>query len=114
MLSLKRVADFWDGDELRYEPADDPWRPWMVALESAAALLGFAFAAARRVRDFGAIALMMLLYPLPYYLVYTNPRYRHALEPLMVVLMAGALAMAWEAVRGPVSEKNAEPAVAAN
>ncbi len=95
-LSLKRVADFWDGAALNHEPLQDPWRPWMVTLESAPALLGLLLVLLRRVRNTGPIVLMLLIYPLPYYVVYTNPRYRHAIEPLMVVLIGYFLVTVWE------------------
>jgi hypothetical protein len=87
MLSLKRVKDFWDGSELNYEPATDPWRPWMVTLESAPALLGLFLAIRRRIWNILPILLIVLVYPLPYYIVYTNPRYRHAIEPFLVILI---------------------------
>lgn len=99
-LSLKRVADFWDGAALNHEPPDDPWRPWMVSLESAPALLGLLLVLTRRVRNSGPIVLMLLIYPLPYYVVYTNPRYRHAIEPLLVVLIGYFLVTVWEEFRG--------------
>jgi hypothetical protein len=86
-LSLKRVKDFWDGSELNYEPPSDPWRPWMVMVESAPALLGLLLAGVRRIKNIGPIALVLLAYPLPYYIVYTNPRYRHAIEPFLVILI---------------------------
>jgi len=86
-LSLKRVKDFWDGSELNYEPPSDPWRPWMVMVESAPAQLGLLLAGVRRIKNILPIALVVLAYPLPYYIVYTNPRYRHAIEPFMVILI---------------------------
>lgn len=87
LLSLKRVKDFWDGAELNYEPPSDPWRPWMVMLESAPALLGLILAAVRRTKYLAPVAMVLLVYPLPYYIVYTNPRYRHAIEPFLVILI---------------------------
>jgi 4-amino-4-deoxy-L-arabinose transferase-like glycosyltransferase len=104
-LSCKRVVDFWDGGELLYEPADDPWSPWMVTLESAIALAGLALAGWKRMRGTTPIALLMLLYPLPYYFVYTNPRYRHALEPLMVILIGYLVVSVWDAILRPAPAK---------
>lgn len=99
-LTMKRVADFWDGRELEYEPLDDPWRPWMVMVESALALFGLLRAALRKIPNLGPIALLLLFYPMPYYIVYTNPRYRHAIEPLMVVLIGYLLVTIWDEIRG--------------
>jgi hypothetical protein len=33
----------------------------------------------------------LLLYPLPYYLTYNQVRYRHVLEPLMLLLLCFAI-----------------------
>ena len=112
-LSFKRVADFWDGGELNHEPPSDPWRPWMVTLESVPALLGLLRAGLRRVPNIGPTALIMLLYPLPYYVVYTNPRYRHAIEPLMVLLIGYFLVSVWDEVRSKTDAKAKEMAAAA-
>jgi len=84
-LVAGRIANFWDGEELMYEPADDLFRAWMVALTSALALAGLALAVNRHL-DWGLFAWLFALFPLPYYLTYTNPRYRHPIEPVMVVL----------------------------
>jgi 4-amino-4-deoxy-L-arabinose transferase-like glycosyltransferase len=109
-LSLKRVKDFWDGSELNYEPPTDPWRPWMVALESAPALLGLLLAGVRRIRNIGPIALVLLAYPLPYYIVYTNPRYRHAIEPFLVILIGYFVVAMYDEVRSPAKRKQAAAA----
>jgi hypothetical protein len=85
--TLKRIADFWDGGEINYE-FNDPWRPWMVLLTSSLALLGLLFALLRHVRGAGAFLLAMLVYPAPYYITLTAPRFRHPIEPLMVILMS--------------------------
>jgi 4-amino-4-deoxy-L-arabinose transferase-like glycosyltransferase len=111
-LTLKRVKDFWDGSELHYEPGSDPWRPWMVALESIPALLGLLFAAVRRFRV-GPIALILLIYPLPYYVVYTNPRYRHAIEPLLVILISYFVVALVQEFRGGGLKRSAVKSAAA-
>jgi hypothetical protein len=98
-LSLKRVKDFWDGSELNYEPPNDPWRPWIVMLESAPALLGLLLAGVRRIRNIGPIFLVLLAYPLPYYIVYTNPRYRHAIEPFLAILIGYFIVAMYEEFR---------------
>ncbi|HEX6880912.1 MAG TPA: glycosyltransferase family 39 protein [Terriglobales bacterium] len=113
MLSLKRVKDFWDGSELNYEPLTDPWRPWMVMLESAPALLGLLIACVRRVRLLGPIALVLLVYPLPYYIVYTNPRYRHAIEPFLVILISYFVFAAWDRFGAKHRTEKQEAVVAA-
>lgn len=94
-LTLQRIADFWTGRELAYEPITDPFKPWMVMTESAVALAGLWLALRRKVPGIVPIALMLLFYPLPYYLTHTNPKYRHAIEPLLVILIGYAMAEIW-------------------
>lgn len=84
-LVAKRILSFWSGDELRYESRDDPFKPWMVLLTSILAFGGLTLAIARR-KQWGLYAGLLALFPIPYYLTYTNPRYRHPIEPVMVVL----------------------------
>jgi 4-amino-4-deoxy-L-arabinose transferase-like glycosyltransferase len=84
-LLVTRVMNFWDGQELMYEPRSLPLSPWMILITSALALGGLVVTAVRRYQ-WGLFALLFLLYPVPYYLTYTNPRYRHPIEPMMVVL----------------------------
>ena len=42
------------------------------------------------------LACFLLIYPLPYYLVNPFPRYKHAIEPEMILL---AVYLFWEASR---------------
>jgi hypothetical protein len=67
---------------------------------SALALAGLVVAGVRRIPKIGPIVLMLLAYPLPYYIVYTNPRYRHAIEPLLAILIGYFVVSVWERVRG--------------
>lgn len=97
--TLKRIADFWDGGEINYE-FNDPWHPWMVSLTSAVALLGLMFALLRQVRGSGPFLVAMLVYPAPYYITLTAPRFRHPIEPLMVILMAYLLMLMIQEFKG--------------
>ena len=84
-LTAIRILHFWDGGELMYESPNDPFRPWMVTVTSLLAFAGL-WMAARSGRAWQLFGWLMLLYPIPYYITYTNPRYRHPIEPMMVVL----------------------------
>jgi 4-amino-4-deoxy-L-arabinose transferase-like glycosyltransferase len=84
-LTATRVADFWDGGELMYETRSLVLQPWMVALTSLLAFAGLILAAIRQ-RAWTLYAWLFVLFPLPYYLTSTNARYRHPIEPMMVVL----------------------------
>jgi 4-amino-4-deoxy-L-arabinose transferase-like glycosyltransferase len=93
-LTLTRFANFWDGQELMFEAKNDPFSPWMVALTSALAMGGLVFSIIRR-RRWGLFAWLFLMFPIPYYLTYTNPRYRHPIEPIMVVLTGFLCVEGW-------------------
>ncbi len=100
MLSLKRVADFWDGDELLHEPPEtETWKSWMVLLTSALAWAGMILLLTRRVPGRWLLLGVLLVYPLPYYITYTNPRYRHAIEPEMVLASAYLFWTLWRELR---------------
>jgi 4-amino-4-deoxy-L-arabinose transferase-like glycosyltransferase len=94
-LTAARVIEFWDGDELRYEPRDLAIKPWMFLFTSLCTLGGFLFAISRR-RDWILFGWLFLLFPIPYYLTSTYPRYRHPIEPLMVVLTGYFFKECWE------------------
>ncbi len=84
-LCGKRFAAFWDGTPLRvaYHPA--PWTPPLFFAFSLLAAVGLLWALAGRVPGAGLYA-WLLVYPLPYYLTYPQPRYRHAVDPEMLLL----------------------------
>jgi hypothetical protein len=84
-ITLKRIRGFWDGSELAYEPPD-PFKPWMMAATSLLAVAGLWLALRRHARFAWVFFAVLAMYPIPYYLTYTNPRYRHPIEPMMVVL----------------------------
>jgi hypothetical protein len=98
-LTLQRAADFWDGRELNYEPLNEPWSPWMVALTSAIAWSGMFTLLWCQERARFLLLGLMLIYPMPYYITYTNPRYRHAIEPEMVLMSAYLVWTAWQKVQ---------------
>jgi 4-amino-4-deoxy-L-arabinose transferase-like glycosyltransferase len=108
--TLQRVADFWDGGELRYE-RDPPWHPWMVLATSAPALLGLMFATLRRFRNLGPILIVMLVYPIPYYVTLTAPRFRHPIEPFMVILMGYFAVLMYEELQAALATRKAKTQV---
>ena len=84
-LTATRIADFWDGGELMYEPRSLVLQPWVIALTSALAFAGLILAA-KKGKAWCLFAWLFALFPIPYYLTSTNARYRHPIEPMMVVL----------------------------
>lgn len=111
-LTQKRIMDFWDGGELLYESSSDPWRPWMVLATSAPALLGLLLASIRRIPNLGAVTIVLLFYPVPYYLTLTAPRFRHAIEPLLVILIGYLVVTVWEELRALFPARRSRAATA--
>jgi len=82
-LCAMRVAAFWTGSALTTEP----WfRRWFFAPFSAFALLGLIAALAYGIEGAWLCFWLMLSYPVTYYLIFAQPRYRHAIEPEMLLL----------------------------
>lgn len=87
ILTAKRVKYFWDGSAMEYRQASAPyWLPWSYAVFSFLLLPALLVAYRRRVYGWQLYFAALLLYPLPYYFVFSQVRYRHALEPLMLLL----------------------------
>lgn len=86
-LSLKRFRYFWDGTPVLYSRAEvKVWQPWMVLTFSLLAGFGLLLAFGRWVNAAALFALLLLSYPALYYLTYANIRYRHAIEPELLLL----------------------------
>jgi hypothetical protein len=48
--------------------------------------LGFLFVLTRRPRGWLLFSALLLIYPIPYYLAYPSVKYRHAIEPELLLL----------------------------
>lgn len=86
-LTLRRLAWFWDGTSVLYQ-ANEWWTPWEVWWLSVVSLLGLLFVLTRRPPGWMLYLGAVLVYPLPYYLTYANAKYRHAIEPELLLLGA--------------------------
>jgi 4-amino-4-deoxy-L-arabinose transferase-like glycosyltransferase len=86
--TLKRTFFFWGG--VPHPASATPWVEYARSLNfvfaSVCGLLGVALALARRAPAAGLWAWAFLLLPLVYYGVAAHARFRHPLEPLIVVL----------------------------
>ena len=94
-LTLKRIQYFWDGTPVLYQ-SHDWWQPWEVWWLSAVSLLGMLFALTRRPDGWILYVAAVLVYPIPYYVTYANPKYRHAIEPELALLGAYLLVVLYE------------------
>jgi len=66
------------------------WAPWSYVVVSFLMLPALLIAHRRRLRAWPLFFGLLLLYPVPYYLTFTQARYRHPIEPIMVLLIAYA------------------------
>jgi len=86
----RRVKEIWTNGVLDYlvlltSPPSDLKKQSLFALIMFA---GMFLGAINKVRQWPLCAAVVLLYPLPYYITYPSPRYRHPVEPIMMVLAA--------------------------
>jgi hypothetical protein len=81
-LCLKRFVAFWTGSEF----VPDLWPRWLFSLISAFMLLGLIVALAYRAEGAGLYFWLISCYPVTYYLIFPQARYRHAIEPEMLLL----------------------------
>ena len=99
-LCAHRFIAFWDGEYILYSvQALEWWSPWVHGLLSLLTLVGAVFALSRRVTAAWMYTLGILLYPLPYYLTYPQTRYRHEVEPLMLLLTVYLFQQLWQEFR---------------
>lgn len=90
-LTLKRIPMFWDGTQMKYiVPVAAIWLPWTYLPLSVVFLLALAYACDRKVRSWPLFLLVTLVYPLPYYITFSQVRYRLVLEPLMLLIVCWA------------------------
>ena len=94
-LCARRVVYFWDGSAMEYRgPVAPSWFPWSFALSSFLLLPALWVCSRLKVPYWHMLFAVVLIYPLPYYLTHPPVRYRHIIEPEMVLLIAVAAAEA--------------------
>jgi hypothetical protein len=93
----RRLVYFWIGN-----PQETLAGSWTLAparhlaflISALAAFAGLWLCFRRRVCGTFLLACCLLVYPLPYYVAHPSPRYRHAIEPEMLLLIIYALWLA--------------------
>lgn len=103
-LTFHRVWWFWDGTPLNYE-SGHWWKPWQFWPLSCTGWLGLLFVLTRRPRGWVLFAAPLFLYPVPYYLSYCSSRYRHAIEPELLLLSAYLAYVIWSEVRSILQKR---------
>ena len=98
-LTATRTLWFWDGTPLLYQTYEW-WQPWEFWPLSAAGWIGLLFVLTRRPRGWQLFLALLLIYPIPYYLAYPNAKYRHAVEPELLLLGVFFAFVLWGEVMG--------------
>src|SRR6266436_9036287 len=102
-LTVHRMWWYWDGWPMIYT-SREWWRPWEFWPLSCGGWLGLIFALTRRVRGWLLYAAPVLAYPVPYYLSYCSSRYRHAIEPELLLLSVYFAYVLWGEIR-PIAQR---------
>jgi hypothetical protein len=87
VISCKRFVYYWNGVP---KPTDSraPWdfRNSLFLAWSVLAIWGAAHAVRQKVRGAWLFAGLLLTYPTTYYFVFPHARYRHPIEPELIIL----------------------------
>jgi len=103
-LTLHRALWFWDGTPLNYQ-AREWWQPWEFWPLSALGWLGLIFVLTRQSKGWFLFAAALIVYPLPYYFVYPVAKYRHAIEPMLLLLAVYVALVLWAEIRALVPHR---------
>ena len=91
-LTSKRIFWFWDGSAVNYtDGIPGYWMPLTYGVFSILLVPSLLLACCKRLVGWPLFLGAILLYPIPYYLTYSQLRYRHAIEPLMLLLVVYAI-----------------------
>jgi 4-amino-4-deoxy-L-arabinose transferase-like glycosyltransferase len=103
-LTLHRTWWFWDGTPLLYQ-AWEWWKPWQFWPLSVGGWLGLLFVLTRRPRGWLLFVSALAVYPIPYYFVYPVAKYRHAIEPELLLLSVYLVFVLWGEIRAIANRK---------
>ncbi len=82
-----RFRIFWDGSVLYIRNWWRPfWLPWLYPLLTVSTALGLLVMFARRFEAASLMFFTILLYPWPYYLACVQSRFRHLIDPMMLMI----------------------------
>jgi hypothetical protein len=106
-LTARRVLYFWDGSGMNYFTAI-PWYWVPSSFLALSVLLLPALLVARRKCLYGWPMFfgVLMMYPLPYYFTFSQVRYRHVLEPVMLLLICYAGVVMWEKAKFALESMN--------
>ena len=88
-LTIRRIVYFWNGIPDVWSEDLEPFdmlKNWPYLFLSAVGLLGAAEMLRQKQRGAGLLIGLLLIYPAPYYITYPHERYRHLIEPVLLLL----------------------------
>src|SRR6185369_15344939 len=86
-ISLKRAYYFWNGiPRLAREQSLAELKNSHNLLLSVLGIWGLLLALRRRVHGVFLFASLLAIYPVVYYICFPEPRYRHPLDPVLIIL----------------------------
>ncbi len=92
-ISLKRAFYFWFGTpRAARSEIEAQTKDWLFSLSTILALLGLGLALKQRVRGAWLFFWLILSVPMIYYFTFSHPRYRHPIEPELLLLIVYVLA----------------------
>ena len=100
-LTAKRFSVFWDGEAFYYQQKLFFERHFFGTF-SLLSGLGLLLAMRRRVFAAHMVAAVVLFYPAVYYVTYSHPRYRQAVEPLMLMAIMYLLHGVYQALQSRI------------
>jgi 4-amino-4-deoxy-L-arabinose transferase-like glycosyltransferase len=90
-LTAKRIVYFWDGSAMQYLGSIPwYWAPSSYLVVSLLLLPALLVAHRRNLHAQPMFFGLLFLFPLPYYLTFTQTRFRHLIEPIILLLIAYA------------------------
>jgi hypothetical protein len=105
-LWIKKLIYYWAGAPRAVQTA---WltfiRDPVFLASSIMAWWGLGLALLRRVQGAVVAAMLLLVYPLSFYFTYPSARYRHPIEPVMLILIAYLLSQTRELRRDEVPDR---------
>jgi 4-amino-4-deoxy-L-arabinose transferase-like glycosyltransferase len=102
-LTARRILYFWDGSGMNYLTAIPwYWIPSSFLALSVLLLPALLVAHRKRLPAWPLFFGVLLMYPLPYYLTFSQVRYRHVLEPVMLLLICYGWVAMWEKTKSAI------------
>ena len=107
IITLRRVWFFWNGlPRLSKYPSLSELKNTHILLLSVAGIWGLLLALKRRVHGVFLFTTLLVFYPLVYYICFPEPRYRHPIDPQLIIL--GVYLVSEARPRSALNDRTAE------